>query len=350
MESLVKPASPNHRALAVWLFVLAAMIFVMVVLGGTTRLTRSGLSIVEWRLLEGTLPPLTEAHWQELFTLYQKSPEYREVNRGMDLAGFKQIFWLEYVHRLWGRLIFLVALLPLIGFLWRGRIERRLIPRVAAVPILVALNGVLGWFMVASGLIDIPRVSPYRLTAHLGLAVAIYGYILWLALDLVSAGARGDAPTGVRRFGAVVAGLVFLMMLSGGFVAGTRAGFVFNTFPLMNGKLLPDGMYALQPLWSNWFENVAAVQFNHRLLAYVLCLVIPLFWWRVRRTPAAQAARPAANALLLWLGVQVTLGIVTLLHVAPVGLAATHQTGALILFSLALLTAHRLRRAGAAGG
>ncbi|BAV32568.1 heme A synthase [Sulfuricaulis limicola] len=333
----------HRKQIAVWLLIVAAMIFLMVVLGGTTRLTRSGLSIVEWRLFEGTLPPLTEAHWQELFELYKKTPEYQKINVGMDLAGFEKIFWLEYLHRLWGRLIFFVALVPLLWFLWRGRIEKKLIPRMVAVPLLVALNGVLGWFMVASGLVDIPRVSPYRLTAHLGLAVAIYAYILWMGLNLLTDRPAGGAPPELRRFAHVVTMLVFLMILTGGFVAGTKAGFAFNTFPLMNGRFFPEGMYAMQPFWTNLFENIATVQFNHRLLAYLLCLLIPLFWWQVTRADLPHRARRAAHLLLGWLVVQVGLGVATLVHVVPVSLGAAHQAGALVLFSLALHSLHTLR-------
>ena len=334
---------PHQRQIAVWLLIVAAMIFLMVVLGGTTRLTRSGLSIVEWRLFEGTLPPLTEAHWQELFELYKKTPEYQKINVGMNLAGFEKIFWLEYLHRLWGRLIFFVALVPLLWFLWRGHIEKKLIPRMVAVPLLVALNGVLGWFMVASGLVDLPRVSPYRLTAHLGLAVAIYAYILWMTLNLVMERTPAGATPGLRRFAHSVTGLVFLMILSGGFVAGTKAGFAFNTFPWMNGRFFPEGMYAMQPFWINLFENIATVQFNHRLLAYLLCLVIPLFWWKLLRAGMSYRARQAAHLLLGWLVVQVALGIATLVHVTPVSLGAAHQAGALVLFSLALYSLHTLR-------
>ena len=337
-------SSASHdKPIAAWLLICCVLIFAMVVLGGVTRLTRSGLSIVEWRLLEGTLPPLTETHWQELFDLYKLTPEYHKINVGMDLAGFKQIFWLEYLHRLWGRLIFFVALVPLLWFLWRGHIEKRLVPRMVAVPLLVALNGVLGWFMVASGLIDIPRVSPYRLTAHLGLAVAIYAYILWMALNLVSECAQAETPPGLRRFGQAVTALVFLMILSGGFVAGTKAGFAFNTFPLMNGRFSPEGMYAMQPWWVNLFENIATVQFNHRLLAYLLCIVIPIFWWNVMRAGLPERVRQAAHLLLGWLAVQVTLGVTTLVHVTPVTLAAAHQAGALVLFSVALYIPHALR-------
>jgi len=340
---MITSTSSHQRQIAVWLLIVAAMIFFIVVLGGTTRLTRSGLSIVEWRLFEGTLPPLTEAHWQELFELYQKTPEYQKINVGMDLAGFEKIFWLEYLHRLWGRLIFFVALVPLLWFLWHGRIEKRLIPRMVAVPLLVALNGVLGWLMVASGLIDLPRVSPYRLTAHLGLAVAIYAYILWMALNLLSGRDPVSVPPGLRRFAHAVTGLVFLVILSGGFVAGTKAGFAFNTFPLMNGRFFPEGMYAMQPFWVNLFENIATVQFNHRLLAYLLGIVIALFWWKVRRAELPHHVRRGAHLLLGWLAVQVLLGIATVVHVTPVSLGAMHQAGALMLFSLALYSLHSLR-------
>ena len=339
----MKNIASHNKSIALWLLIVAAMIFIMVVLGGTTRLTRSGLSIVEWRLFEGTLPPLTEAHWQELFDLYQQTPEYQKINTGMDLAGFEKIFWLEYLHRLWGRLIFFAALVPLLWFLWRGRIEKRLIPRMVAVPLLVALNGVLGWFMVASGLVDLPRVSPYRLTAHLGLAVAIYAYILWLALNLLRERPPGNAPPGLWRFGHAIVALVFLMILTGGFVAGTKAGFAFNTFPLMNGRFFPEGMYAMQPFWANLFENIATVQFNHRLLAYLLCMVIPLFWWQAMRAGLAPPARRAVQLLLGWFAVQAGLGIATLVYVVPVALGAAHQAGALVLFSLALYALHTLR-------
>ena len=333
----------HRKQVAVWLLVVAVMIFAMVVLGGTTRLTRSGLSIVEWRLFEGMLPPFTEAHWRELFDLYKQTPEYQKINVGMDLTGFEKIFWLEYLHRLWGRLIFFVALAPLPWFLWRGHIEKRLIPRLVAVPLLVALNGVLGWFMVASGLIDIPRVSPYRLAAHLGLAVAIYAYILWLSLNLLSTRGPVNISPGLRRFAHAVTALVFLMILSGGFVAGTQAGFAFNTFPLMHGRFFPEGLYTMQPFWVNLFENIATVQFNHRLLAYLLGFVIPLFWWRIRCARLPVHVRRVTHLLFGWFAVQALLGIATLLYVVPVPLAVAHQAGALVLFSLALYVLHTLR-------
>ncbi len=333
---------PNRR-LAYWLLLVAAMIFAMVVLGGTTRLTRSGLSIVEWRLLQGTLPPLTEAHWVELFDQYKLTPEYLKVNVGMDLAGFKEIFWLEYLHRLWGRLIFFVALLPLLWFLWRRQVEKPLVRRLVAVPLLVAANGVLGWLMVASGLVDIPRVSPYRLTAHLGFAVAIYGYVLWLALNLLAVPSGKPAPHPLRRNGTLVTALVFFMILTGGFVAGTKAGYTFNTWPLMNGRFVPEGIFGMEPWWVNFFENVATVQFDHRLVAYVLLLAIPAFWWQARRFGLTGRARTLLHLLLVMLAVQVLLGIGALVYVVPVPLGALHQAGALLLFSFALAARHALR-------
>lgn len=333
-----------HRRLAWWLLLVAAMIFAMVVLGGTTRLTRSGLSIVEWRLLEGTLPPLTEAHWVELFEKYKLTPEYLKVNVGMDLAGFKEIFWLEYLHRLWGRLIFFVALVPLAWFLWRKQVEKPLVRRLVAVPLLVAANGVLGWLMVASGLVDIPRVSPYRLTAHLGFAVAIYGYVLWLALGLLSAAPDKPAPVTLRRNGTAIATLVYFMILTGGFVAGTKAGYAFNTWPLMNGRFVPEGVFGMEPWWVNLFENVATVQFDHRLVAYLLLLAIPAYWWRARRVGLAPHAKTTLHLLLAMLALQVGLGIATLVHTVPVWLGALHQAGALALFTFALATRHTLGR------
>ena len=333
----------DRRTIALWLLIVAAMIFFMVVLGGTTRLTRSGLSIVEWRLLEGTLPPLGEAHWLELFDKYKLTPEYRKVNVGMDLTGFKEIFWLEYLHRLWGRLIFFAALVPLLWFLWRKQIEQPLVRRMVAVPLLVAANGVLGWLMVASGLVDIPRVSSYRLTAHLGLAIAIYGYVLWLALGLLYPAQGKIEWTRLCHFGAGIVALVFFMILTGGFVAGTKAGYAFNTFPLMNGRFVPEGMFDMAPWWVNLFENIATVQFSHRLVAYLLLLAIPAFWWWARRFELPSRARWLLHGLLAMLIVQVGLGIATLIYIVPVPLGAAHQTGALALLTLVLAAVHALR-------
>ena len=351
----------SRRAIALWLFVVCALVFAMVVLGGVTRLTRSGLSIVEWQPLIGTLPPLTHADWLALFEKYKLTPEYQKVNVGMDLAGFQNIFWLEYFHRLLGRLIGLAFLLPFLYFMARKQIERALAPKLWLLFALGAAQGLLGWLMVKSGLVDVPRVSPYRLTAHLGLAVLIYGAVLWVALGLLSpttardggsAGNAGaafrqsqaaDSVAPLRRFGLAVTGLIFLMILSGGFVAGTHAGFAFNDWPFMHGRLVPEGLLAFDPWWRNGFENLVTVQFNHRLLAYLLCLAIPAYWLAARRHALDARARLLIHLLPAVLAVQVALGITTLLFVVPIPLAAAHQAGALVLFTLALLLNHRLR-------
>ncbi len=342
MISTTPPSS--DKSIAAWLLVCCALIFAMVVLGGVTRLTRSGLSIVEWDPIVGAIPPLTRSQWDETFDKYKQTPEYIKVNRGMSLAEFKGIFYMEWAHRLLGRLIGVAFLAPFLYFLARRRITRALVPKLAIMFVLGGLQGALGWYMVKSGLVDNPHVSPYRLTAHLAVAVVIYAYILWTALGLLQPRAQPlPALAGIRRFAAAVTALVFLMILTGGFVAGNKAGFAFNTFPLMNGRFVPEGMYAMQPLWSNLFENIATVQFNHRLIAYLLCLAIPLFWWRAMRVALPAQARLGAHLLLGWLAVQVSLGIATLLYIVPVPLAAAHQAGALVLFSLALYSLHSLR-------
>jgi heme a synthase len=336
----------NGAWIAVWLLVVCALIFIMVVLGGVTRLTHSGLSIVEWKPLVGTIPPLTHADWQELFEKYQLTPEYQKVNVDMDLAGFQSIFWLEYFHRLLGRLIGLAFALPFVYFLVRKQIERALAPKLWLLFALGGAQGLLGWVMVASGLVDVPRVSPYRLTAHLGLAVLIYAATLWVALGLLYPKPQAASlVAALRRFGHAVTGLVFFMILSGGFVAGTRAGFAFNDWPFMHGRLVPEGLYALDPWWINLFENLATVQFNHRLVAYLLCLVIPAYWLVARRYNLETRTRSLFHLLLAMLAVQVALGIATLLYVVPVSLAAAHQAGALVLLTLALLLNHQLRSA-----
>lgn len=334
----------SQRAIAYWLLTVCALVFAMVVLGGVTRLTRSGLSIVEWQPLLGAIPPLTHADWLELFEKYRLTPEYQQVNRGMDLAGFQGIFWLEYFHRLLGRLIGLAFLLPFLYFLIRKQIERPLVPKLAGLFVLGGLQGLMGWLMVASGLIDEPRVSPYRLTAHLGLAVLIYGYMLWVALGLLSPYPRAGTPPALRGHGIGVTALVVVTILAGGFVAGTRAGFTFNDWPLMHGRFFPEGLYTLAPWWADVFENVATVQFHHRLLAYLLCLAIPAWWWLARRQPLDAATRAWFHALLAVFAVQIVLGIATLLLRVPVPLAAAHQAGAMAVFTVALILNHRLRR------
>jgi len=337
-------ATHDNRRIALWLLACCALVFIMVVLGGVTRLTRSGLSIVEWDPIMGAIPPLSAPQWEATFDKYKQTPEYQKVNTGMSLSEFKSIFWVEYAHRLFGRSIGLAFLLPFLYFLLKGSIKRPLVPKLVIMFVLGGLQGALGWYMVRSGLVDEPRVSAYRLTAHLALAVVIYSYIFWTALGLLFPAEAKAGARGLRRFGIAATGLIFAMILSGGFVAGNKAGFAFNTFPLMNGRFAPEGLYALQPWWTNLFENIATVQFNHRLIAYLLLLAIPAYWYVAQRFALPNRVRYALHALLAMLAIQVALGIATLLFIVPVPLAAAHQAGALVLLTLALFVNHGLRR------
>ena len=303
--------------------------------------------MVKWEPVIGILPPLEQSQWVEVFELYQQFPEFKLKNSSMDLEGFKEIFWLEYAHRVLGRLIGIIFLLPMLYFLIRGRIDRRIAPKLVVMFILGGLQGLLGWYMVKSGLSQDPHVSQYRLTAHLGFAFLIYAYIFWVALGLLvprEPGTAENGPARLRVFSYLVTGLVFLTVLSGGFVAGLKAGLAYNTFPTMNGQWIPDGMLSLDPLWRNFFDNVTTVQFDHRVLATLQFLVIPVFWMRARRYPLSGGVRRAFDLLMLVLLVQITLGISTLLLRVPVSLAATHQGGALLLFTVALYISHQLGR------
>jgi cytochrome c oxidase assembly protein subunit 15 len=336
---------PGDRGVAVWLLVCCALVFAMVVVGGVTRLTHSGLSIVEWQPIVGTVPPLDDSAWQDAFRKYRQTPEFRQVNPEMDLAGFKSIFWWEYAHRLLGRGIGAAFLLPLLWFAARGRVGRPLAWKLAAIFGLGGLQGAMGWYMVQSGLVDDPRVSQYRLAAHLGVALLIYAAMLWLALDLFFPRASGTGATrsALRRPALALAALVFAMAISGSFVAGIHAGLAYNTFPLMNGHVVPPGMFVIDPWYRNFFSNIATVQFDHRLIAWLLALLVPWFWLRVRRAAASRRARIAAGLLLAALALQIALGIATLLAMVPVPFAAAHQAGAVLVFTAALLAAHALR-------
>ena len=266
----------SDRPIAGWLLVCCALVFAMVVLGGVTRLTGSGLSMVNWKPLSGVLPPLSQAAWDREFEHYRDTPEYAYVNKGMTLDGFKGIFWFEYAHRLLGRLIGVVFMIPFVYFLLRRRIEPALAPKLVTMFVLGGLQGLLGWYMVKSGLIDDPHVSQYRLAAHLGLAILIYAYMLWTAFTILH---RGDSASPRTRFAllaTVLAIAVFVTMMSGAFVAGLKAGFIYNTFPLMAGKLVPDGMWSVTPIYLNFFENATTVQFNHRLLAMATFVAIKI--------------------------------------------------------------------------
>lgn len=344
--AIERAPSPSPRAIAAWLFVCAVLVFGIIVVGGVTRLTHSGLSIAEWKPIMGTLPPLTEAAWQDVFAKYQLTPEYRHVNGWMTLHDFKGIFWWEYVHRLLGRLIGVAYFLPLLWFALRRQIPKGYAGRLATIFVLGGLQGLLGWLMVKSGLVDNPRVSHLRLTAHLGLAVLILGAMVWTALSLLYP-ARVGRERGAaiaRRWAYGVVGLVALMVLTGGLVAGLRAGFAFNTWPLMGNAFVPPMLLHLQPWWRNLVSNIATVQFDHRLTAYLLIAAASVLWWKVFRDRSLPArARYGATALIAMVLVQATLGIATLLLFVPIVLASLHQACAIVVFALALNVAHALR-------
>jgi len=347
MTSLAMPserAPAGARALALWLLGVAAMVFAMAVIGAVTRLTESGLSIMEWAPLSGALPPLSGAEWERLFALYRGIPEYRLENAGMTLGEFQTIFWWEWVHRLWGRLIGLAYLLPFLWFLWRRRLPRWLVPHLWALLALGALQGAVGWYMVASGFAERTDVSQYRLVLHLGLALVVYAYLLGLALRLLEpqAGLRPARP-GLRAGLWALLALIAVTLASGGLVAGLNAGLAYNSYPLMDGDLVPSGYGMLSPWLANWGENVATVQFNHRLLAHLTLLGALLLWLANRRLGGA-AGRALALLPALALG-QLLLGIATLLAVVPVWLGALHQAGAVLLLSGLVLALHRTRPA-----
>jgi cytochrome c oxidase assembly protein subunit 15 len=313
-----------------------------VVLGGVTRLTGSGLSMADWRPIMGWLPPLDAAEWQRAFDLYRDTPEFRHVNPDMDVQAFKGIFWLEYLHRLLGRLIGLAFLVPFVAFAWKGYIGWRDAPRYAVMFVLGGLQGVLGWYMVKSGLVDDPRVSQYRLTAHLLSAFAIYAYMFWVALSLLYG--RPETPL-YRWFGrtAALLALVTVTVISGGFVAGLDAGLIYNTFPRMGEYWIPPGLFALEPWWLNFFENMATAQFDHRVLAITTVCAVIVYWWRAWPQFSQRRMRRAVNLLLFVALLQAGLGISTLLLRVPVPLAAAHQAVALVLFTLALYLCHGSR-------
>ncbi len=335
----------RNRAVAIWLLICCGLVFVMVVLGGFTRLTGSGLSMVDWRPLMGILPPLNDAEWQRVFAMYQESPEFRHVNAHMDVDEFKSIFWLEYLHRLLGRAIGIVFIVPFLFFVIRGYIRKREWPKYLLMFVLGGLQGLLGWYMVKSGLVDVPHVSQYRLTAHLVAAFLIYAYMLWVAMSLLFPARPGAAahPWYPRTLGLAV--LTCVTIISGGFVAGLKAGKIYNTFPKMGDDWLPAGLLSLDPFWRNFFDNTATVQFNHRWLAIGTFIAIVTYWFTARKADFPERARPAVNALLHTSALQVVLGISTLLLAVPVVLGAAHQGVAMLLFTVMLYLLHALRRA-----
>ncbi|KAL2630335.1 hypothetical protein R1flu_015021 [Riccia fluitans] len=358
---LVVAGDAAQKKVAGWLFGCSGWVFSMVVLGGVTRLTRSGLSMTDWKFTGG-LPPLSADEWEAEFAKYQDSPEYRRINKGMSLEDFKFIYWMEYAHRMWGRGLGLVFAGPFAYYIAKGYITRPLGLRLSVLMAMGAGQGFVGWWMVKSGLEEPeteyaqPRVSPYRLAAHLTSAFVIYSGLFWTALSVAMPEPPSaanqlmlDASRRIRKLALPVAGLVGLTAISGAFVAGNDAGHAYNTFPKMGDTWVPDGLLEMKPFIRNFFENTATVQMDHRILALTTLSSIGLLWLAARRLPLNPAVKTLLDATLGMAALQVTLGISTLLMYVPVSLGSAHQAGALTLFTVVLALLHTLRRPSPAG-
>ncbi|MFT6657786.1 COX15/CtaA family protein [Maritalea sp.] len=318
------------RPVRLWLYVLALFVLLMVMIGGATRLTDSGLSITEWKPISGAIPPLSLQDWNAEFDAYKQIPEYEQINKGMSLAEFKGIFWWEWGHRFLGRFIGLVFLIPFLVFLFQRRLDWKLAPSLAVLFFLGGFQGFLGWWMVSSGLSERVDVSQYRLAAHLGAACVLFISIIWVARRL-----RPAQVMWVQKgWPALIAGLgllVFLQIVAGAFVAGLDAGFSHNTWPLMAGKFVPSGLAMLDPLWINSFENIITVQFNHRMIAYLIFVVVVGLTWRAWNKTQFDGVHGWMATIAILTLVQVILGVLTLIYVVPLYLALAHQVTAFVL-------------------
>ena len=330
-----------------WLFAMALLVFIMIIVGGATRLTDSGLSITEWKPIIGAIPPLSTADWEDAFTKYQQIPEYQQINKGMSLEEFKFIFWWEWAHRFLGRFIGIAFALPLAIFWWTGRLKPGLGNKLWALFALGGLQGAIGWYMVSSGLVDRVDVSQYRLALHLTIAFLILGLMLWIAFGLGrdAGDARvPDVPVATTQLAPILVGLIFVQVALGALVAGLKAGHAYNTWPTMDGAVFPDGLLRLDPWWLNLFENETLVQFNHRLVAYAVTILAVVHAIKLTREPGAGPAMVSAALVVAAVVVQVILGIVTLLMAVPLWLGLVHQAGAAIVLGLAVRHWHILRK------
>lgn len=333
--------SKGSDLVSLWLIVCVVFIFMMIVLGGVTRLTHSGLSMVEWKPIMGAIPPLNEQQWIETFDKYQQFPEYQKINQSMNLAEFKSIFYFEYFHRLLGRFIGFIFLIPLLFFWIKGYLEKPILKNLGLIFVLGGAQGLLGWYMVKSGLVDDPHVNHYRLTAHLGLAVLLYGAVIWnaLAFYFKDRSVNTYTPRYIINLIVFLPCLIYLMILSGGLVAGTHAGMMWNTFPLMGDTLIPSNSYSATPVWLSALSDPTTIQLNHRMLAYLIffvatsCLILT-----VKRAPNP-VFRNCVITFYIAVCCQIALGISTLLQFVPVSLSATHQAVAMVVFALSLIAA-----------
>ncbi len=331
----------QRRRTVVWLLSVCALIFFMVIVGGITRLTHSGLSMVDWKPLLGAVPPLNEEQWMDKFEMYQDYPEYRQLNQGMTLGEFKKIFFWEYLHRLLGRLIGFAFFVPFVFFYLKKYYDKPMTRKLLFGFVLGGLQGLLGWYMVKSGLVDRPSVSHYRLAAHLSLALFILVYLYWVTLEIWREGREErieKSPLFKNSFW--ITGAISLQIVFGAFTAGKKAGFGYNTFPKMGDFWIPETVFFLKPFWINFFENNAGIQFAHRTIAWLLVLFIPTFLWLSKESLDTPRKQKAAKFLLGALGLQFLLGVATIVMYVPVSVAAAHQGGAVILLCSAIYFNH----------
>jgi heme a synthase len=335
----VPAAAGADAAVRLWLLAVAGLVLLMITVGGATRLTGSGLSITEWQPVMGAIPPISDAAWLDAFSKYKAIPQYTQVNKGMSLDAFKFIFWWEWGHRFLGRLIGLAFALPMAWFWLRGRIRQDMKLPLLGLLVLGGLQGFIGWFMVSSGLSERVDVSQYRLALHLSMAFVLLGCLLWLAMRSAPPGnaIRLRTATGAQsRMAGAVLGLIFLQVVAGAFVAGLKAGLTYNTWPLMDGRLIPSGLGSMSPWYANLFENITAVQFNHRMLAYLVVAAVAWHGWQLIRSADDERLRVSAGVLMAAVLAQGIIGIWTLLWIVPLPLGLAHQGGAAVLFAIAV--------------
>jgi heme a synthase len=335
----------DNKKVVYWLLTGCALIFTMVIVGGITRLTHSGLSISNYKLISGTIPPLNELEWHDAFELYKQYPEYQKLNKHFDLQDFKDIYFWEWLHRVLGRFIGLVFLIPFIYFLIRKQLTKPTIKKTIILLCLGSFQGFLGWYMVKSGLVDNPDVSHYRLAAHLTTAFITFAYTFWVALDLIFPDKKAVNITfrNLVCFGLLI---LLLQIIYGAFVAGLDAGFIHNHWPLMNeSQFMHNTVYIEQsPIYKNFIEGKSGVQFVHRILAYIVVLTILIIWRKGRKLKLNKYQKNGINLLLIMVGVQFLLGVLTLIFHVPVWLGVAHQVGAFILLSIMTFTLHKFSK------
>jgi cytochrome c oxidase assembly protein subunit 15 len=330
-----------NKGIVVWLFTGCILIWAMVIVGGITRLTHSGLSMVKWNIT-GILPPMTQEAWQEKFADYQQTPEFKQINTSFTVEDYKSIYWWEYIHRTIGKMIGMVFMIPFLYFLYRGWLKGKLLKQSLGIFALGGLQGALGWFMVASGLEDVPHVSHYRLAAHLFTAFITFGFTFWVALDLIyPRSASEERFKSLKKWSNVLLFFVLLQIVYGAFTAGLHAGYFDPTWPKMANYWIAPEVTALTPIWKNFLDGIAGVQFIHRYNAYVVVILVFILWFKTRKMQLLPAQRKGINFLIAMVVVQFLLGVYTLIYSVPVTLGVLHQTGAFLLFASTLYVIHQ---------